>query len=318
MNHFNSKSIIPFPEEGANPLGKNRCMGYHYTSPAAFLSIIENKEIRFSDVRYMNDKSEGIYFLKILVEFLEKNKSFPNVQEAVNFLLDQNDLTKIKKLQVLSPIYRDVPKLKYEKSRTFLMCTSRKPDLLNMWNYYIRNNSYEGYCIGFHMPRFLKTFDTKKEETNRPFIVYYGKVIYDRKLQDQQIRKLVGGLEKRPINNIKVGLKHYINTRGYFFKHKSFKGEEEFRVIISIKENNMIYKEKSTTGDDSKLKKDFYIRNGLIVPYLSVSIPEDAISRIYLPPLSEEEIAKKGVQELIGSVGFKDVKICKSQIPVRY
>lgn len=34
---------------------------YHYASMETFLSIIKNQSIRFSDVRYMNDKSETVF-----------------------------------------------------------------------------------------------------------------------------------------------------------------------------------------------------------------------------------------------------------------
>ena len=46
---------------------------YHYTSPEAFLSIIRSKTLRFSDIRYMNDKTESIYFLKVLLDFMDED-----------------------------------------------------------------------------------------------------------------------------------------------------------------------------------------------------------------------------------------------------
>ena len=47
---------------------------YHYTSPSAFLSIIENQRVHFTDIRYLNDKSEGIYLIKLIIEFFENHK----------------------------------------------------------------------------------------------------------------------------------------------------------------------------------------------------------------------------------------------------
>ncbi len=36
---------------------------YHYTSANALLSIIQKRELRFTDRFYLNDKSEGTYVL---------------------------------------------------------------------------------------------------------------------------------------------------------------------------------------------------------------------------------------------------------------
>ena len=46
---------------------------YHYTSPDAFLSIIQNQAVRFTDIRYLNDKTEGIYFVKLLYMIRSKH-----------------------------------------------------------------------------------------------------------------------------------------------------------------------------------------------------------------------------------------------------
>ena len=37
---------------------------YHYTGACSLLSILENECVRFSDIRYMNDRSETIFFFR--------------------------------------------------------------------------------------------------------------------------------------------------------------------------------------------------------------------------------------------------------------
>ena len=34
---------------------------FHYTSPSGLLSILENNEVFFTDIRFLNDKSEDIH-----------------------------------------------------------------------------------------------------------------------------------------------------------------------------------------------------------------------------------------------------------------
>ena len=157
---------------------------YHYTSPEAFLSIVQNNSIRFSDVRYMNDKSEAIFVVKRLLEFAEKRKNeYPLFCEALNTLLKENSYDAIKNLTVDQVQYVDFPGLKFEKQRNFIFCTSTEADSLNMWNYYASGGKYSGYNIGLSVLDFLKSFDTESEKTLDAFIVYYGKVIYKEKEQ---------------------------------------------------------------------------------------------------------------------------------------
>ena len=56
---FQSHNIKGFSSESNFDESINKKIVYHYTSPKAFLSILENKQVWFTDVRYMNDKSEG-------------------------------------------------------------------------------------------------------------------------------------------------------------------------------------------------------------------------------------------------------------------
>ena len=78
---FNSLFIQSFKPEDFLSLSIKEEIKHHYTSPEAFLSIIQEKKIRFTDYRYMNDKSENVYVVKVLLDFLEKNKGkYPNAE----------------------------------------------------------------------------------------------------------------------------------------------------------------------------------------------------------------------------------------------
>lgn len=257
---------------------------------------------------------------------MEKNVgSFPNAYESINMLLNQNNYDDIKNLRVTSIKYADFPGFKYPNYRNFLLCLSDKPDLLNMWNYYIHSNSYEGYSIGFNIAKLLKTFDSTKTGHTDPFTVYYGDIIYDEKAQQKEISELVDHIEQyaRVASNksyefAALSLRQYIDTQGYFYKHKSFKAEEEFRIILSISQER-VHKEKTDWFSNMRgVKEEFFVRNGLIVPSFSVKIPTDAISRVYLSPTAEVDIAKQGVRELLNTTDFEGIKIYNSSIPIRY
>lgn len=71
--NFNSRFIQEFTPDSMAGATESTIV-YHYTSPEAFLSIVQGKSVRFSDLRYMNDKSESFFFVKRLLEFCDENK----------------------------------------------------------------------------------------------------------------------------------------------------------------------------------------------------------------------------------------------------
>ena len=309
---------------------------YHYASMETFLSIIKNQSIRFSDVRFMNDKSESIFFVKRLLEFQDEyTNTYPLFSEAINELLKGNDYDAIKNLSVTNIKYRDFPYIKMPEQRNFIFCTSINPDSLNMWNYYASGGTYTGCSIGLSVDSLLKTFDTSVPNTSDPFSVYYGKVLYAKKRQFEAIEELAQRTEKnlrkdhspQSISQQAVSIRSYIQQQGQFYKDDSFKSENEYRFLISISERRIAHSEedaKKFFGSNNKvLYEDFCAKRGLIVPYMNVRIPLNAFARITLAPMTEFEIAKNSVKEFLWVHGAKDafereVSVCKSRIPIRY
>lgn len=309
---------------------------YHYTSPEAFLSIVQNNSIRFSDVRYMNDKSEVIFVVKRLLEFAEKKKNtYPLFCEALNVLLKENSYDSIKSLAVDQVQYADFPGLKFEKQRNFIFCTSTEADSLNMWNYYASGGKYSGYNIGLSVLDFLKSFDTDSETIADGFIIYHGKVLYKEKDQTSVIEELAKQIEKtisfdeteQAIYRRAIVIRNFIEIKGLFFKDSSFSSENEYRFLLSIAEKRIPHSEIEAKKYYGKYNKEicegFYVRNGVIVPYLKVTIPPKSIGRITMSPMTEFEIARCSINELLEIKqirGTNDTKVpvYKSQIPIRF
>ena len=53
-NEFNSFMIKSFRTDDESVIKGTKKIRYHYTSPSAFLSIIDKRQIRFTDIRYLN------------------------------------------------------------------------------------------------------------------------------------------------------------------------------------------------------------------------------------------------------------------------
>lgn len=80
-NEFNFK-IKSFRTDDESVIKGTKKIRYHYTSPSAFLSIIDKRQIRFfTDIRYLNDKSEGVYLINLIINFFENIRMNTNILE---------------------------------------------------------------------------------------------------------------------------------------------------------------------------------------------------------------------------------------------
>ena len=333
---FNSYMIKRFSPGNNDILDDENEIAYHYTSPEAFLSIIQKQTIRFTDIRYLNDKSEGVYFVKLLLDFIDKNKgAYQYFEEAVNALLKGNTYEKITSLETTNIEYTEIQYMPYKPVRVFVFCTCSEPDSLNMWNYYVNNSSYQGYNIGFKVKELLKTFNTTDAKKLDSFVVYYGNVLYSEKDQFNEIRQIAEKIEKgvaknaeggehskqRGLHYVQLWLRNYIDSRGAFYKHPKFESEREFRIVIEISEERIpkVSGNNNFSGFYNKtIFEGFAAKRGLIVPYLNIQFPKDAISRITVAPMIEYVIAKSSIKELLEANRIKGAKIYKSIIPIRF
>lgn len=328
---FNYKSNYIFNYRGDDiHLLKDQNVVYHYTSPDGFLEILKGQKLRFTDIRYMNDRSEGIYFVKLLLEYMENNMgTYPYTEKVINDLLSLNDYEEIKALKTATVKYTTNINSKVHPARTFLFCTCCDPDSLNMWNYYVKNGSYQGYNIGIRVASFLEEINKSLPDKSNVSI-YYGKVLYQNKEQQNEIKNLFETLEDALSRVGKLSsskyiatytLKRYIDLYGVFYKHPQFADEKEYRFVIEVdvdSENELGDDLVVFSLDESKIKEDFCIRNGVITPFLEVPFANDTISRIYISPMTEFEIAKYSIRELIDKKRYLKVQIHKSGIPIRY
>ncbi len=320
---------------------------YHYTSPEAFLAIISGNTLRFTDARYMNDKTELIYFSKILIDFIEQHKEqYPLCLECVNSIFAKYEWDKIKNFEVdhidLTPNIQDISDREVQTKKIYVFCTSTDSDSLSMWNYYVKSGNYQGYNIGFNINKLIKQFENIKLDDAHDFIVYYGNVIYDVKEQNKTLELYLSDIEdliqghinmwksseersKYSNQYMQVGqelIRKYIESCGAFYKHPCFSHEKEFRVVVEISKNLIPHDEEEaeTKFSYSKVFESFYTRNGIVVPFLNVPFENDSIKNVTISPITEFHIAKQSVEELFNKKKIKinDNTIRKSQIPIRF
>lgn len=329
MFHYHSNYIYNYRQDGIN-LTKEESIVYHYTSPEGFLGILTSQNVRFTDIKYMNDRSEGVYFVKLLLDYIDKNKNeYPSAAEVINRLLGENNLEEIKTLKATNIKYR-LTEGKIEPARAFLFCTCVDADSLNMWNYYVKNGSYQGYNIGFRVDAFLETI-AKMFPENHNISIYYGKVLYTLKQQQEEIKNLLQTIEDAANDNsllnyaksnaLELYLKRYIDLYGVFYKHHKFAGEQEFRFVIEFDyefSNRAILDFRDWIDSSKTITEDFCIKNGIITPFLNVPFDKKTISRVYISPMTEFAIAKRSIKEIIYKKGYRVFPVHQSKIPIRY
>ena len=327
---YNSKFIQSFKAADNTTVSPRDGLVYHYTSPEALLNIIQTGTVRFTDTKYLNDKSESIFFVKRLLEFIESEKAaYPKFFKIIKFLIPIEDWDEIINLKTNQLHFNEGTLIPFQPDRTFVFCTSEEPDELSLWNYYVKNNLNQGYNLGINLNKFVKTFDTDSSSYSDYLIVYYGSVLYDEKKQFSEIKNLAEFYERSKIRNTMaihgaaLHLRSYIELQGLFFKSDKFKHEKEYRVVLSISNEFIPRKNNLFNGQNNhEMKEVFFTRNGLLVPALAVVLPKDSISRIYISPMTEFGIAKASVKELLDINEFKNgtqsVGVYKSKIPIRF
>lgn len=319
---------------------------YHYTSPSAFLSIIQSGKIRFTDAHFLNDRSEIVYFIKVLLDYLEMNENkYPLSTICIKELLSNHSLNDIKEMNVadikFNYSFAKIRSKGVKPKRHYVFCSCGDYDNLNMWNYYVNNGNYQGYNIGFNIKNLLNVFLSVDNKNYNDFRIYYGKVLYKPTEQQKEIEFFLKIIEKllsesmdsvkdianetlkdNFLNYGKLLLHNYIEKTSPFFKSKKFSTEDEFRIVIEISEDCVPKNKQEATSffgpENGNMYEGFCAKNGLIVPFIQVEIPKNAIKQVTVSPIMEFEIADKGIKELLLCSGIEDVEILHSEIPIRF
>lgn len=333
---FESKNIRSFQPQDASAQHDRTTTRYHYTSASALMAILgannNNGAVRFTDARYMNDRSEHMYFVMLLLEYMEEHRlEYQYCQQVINKLLFEEQPYSLDDYLSLC-----VPELKdtkmgnyiYKKSRNFLFCLCKNSDSLHMWNYYIHSGNYQGYNLGIKTYSFLKNFDTTSIEENDPIRFYCGDVLYTDRKQKREIEVLCKTIERfgeragnypDTLQWAAAYLWQYIECCGLFYKDKSFEDEEEYRIVIQF-EGILVGSNISTYFKDVNrgIKYSFFERNGILVPYLSVPLAKEAVTQITMAPIMENRIATLSMEEFLDANGYSEVDVMQSTIPIRF
>ena len=232
----------------------------HYTSPQGLLSIFkENGDIVLWFTQYdsLNDRSERENIIISYNKFIENNKG--NFSEEFTSFLKSITLTD--KTYIAYKTEHSVDEngntstrydSKEEDCDTYICCFSTIPDSLQMWNYYSKNNRYEGYSISFFSD-FFEEFLSYGTGYNMTIAT----VIYNDSEKFAIWEKLIFPLYEiyktatiEELLEIKINIQLFIENLQFIFKDVCFMHENEVRVILRVpkdmrKKNSPIFPEES-------------------------------------------------------------------------
>lgn len=269
---------------------------WHYTTSAGLIGIIENQNLRFSDVMFMNDRSEFFYGIEAVLHNLELIRKETGHDEVIDGILKyyRNIQTNIRLL-------------------SFSLCDG--VNLLNQWRAY--GTGDVSYCIGFDMKELL-SIPVDRETFNWRIV----KIIYDKEQQKHVLTSLIHSLldEANKVisdnDNTEVMKNNFLNfcavqivSAAASFKNPSFESEKEYRLIAEL--------------TPERAPKGQYRTNKLgIVPYYEWSIDEGStnlpITDIMIGPTVEPKTSEMGLRLFLNDMNCQHIKSKPSNTPLRW
>ncbi len=227
---------------------------YHYTDASGLVGMLTNHKVWFTDIRFLNDKTEIIHTRNLvnslLSSYIKKNPDNLSTEFA-------ESVTRWQGIE--------------NADEVFSFSLSAKEDDLSQWRGYAREGN--GFTIGFSGPSILK-LDRLKDELG------FGRVEYDAAAQMDDLRKCLSRMEtalrkhcgddpkSADINAAAQKFDWLVDSRAILNKHHSFEQEAEWRLFSYI----------ATKVNISDLK----VRaSGLrLVPYIEEQLMDEGSSKL--------------------------------------
>lgn len=223
---------------------------YHYTDASGLLGMIQNNEIWATDSRYLNDRTELIYAEQLALELVTQHSKSPRYRRSSDFL---------------AKCIESIGNYGVEDS-SCLFCMSAHPDSLSQWRGYAQEGM--GFTIGFDGKALCRAAGLKSGFS-------LEKVEYDLDVQTATIVTLINQFdemiesigEESCVDDAVFHFVWAIYRLTYIYKHRSFKSEDEWRLvtILTINDEDKHKPENSIIDDfDGMLIRS---RGNELVPY---------------------------------------------------
>lgn len=264
---------------------------FHYTDLVGFESIVSNHDLWLTHLRYSNDEEEMNHGQRIVNDVIADELKLGPAADKVAFL-------------------EDVKGKLAQQVDVYICCFCLQGDLLSQWRGYGANGS--GVSLGIDP----KEFEWLTGPDSPPGgLLRVWKVFYDENGQRDIIKGLLdfgasqpGTPEERTANTA-AAIQFFMPT----FKNQSFHAEEECRMIF-------------TPSAGFKLKPEFRVRRGMLVPYFSLkdlrsllsNVPDQLpIRSVRLGPSVNKFLNKGSAEMMLKAWAYTATPVDCSNIPFR-
>jgi len=265
---------------------------FHYTNADAFTKILENKGIRATHIRHLNDGSEIEYAIELLDASLE---ALEQDRHCKLFLAKFDDLRrKIEKDNELSP--------------PFVFCMCSEGDLLSQWREYGKGGT--AYAMGFSTNKLL----SPRFNCNPSLL----RVEYDQHKQRRQTQNFLRAcfeygakkhISKTPVETnelLKIISLLFRNLIAVRFKNPAFKSEHEWRLVVK-------------PDTEATLGVQFRVSSFGITPFATIEPQEQRalpVTLVRIGPTRYPIIASQATKQFLRKHGY-DSDVVTSNIPIR-
>ena len=271
---------------------------YHYTSVAGLFGMLNSISSentitkRATHSLYMNDPMEFSYGAKLLdsvIKVIEEELMIDEKERIAGAL----SMPKILQAQSEIEGHIGVP---YISSFSYI------GDNLPMWRMYADNG--KGVIIEFDKSKLLECSNDNRKLIDCRYYDSEKDIEKDKEYYQSEYERLKNLYRRRetPKNkheNILIFAFHISALLSPMIKHTAYEYEQEFR-IVSYKEGNTQYRES----------------NGMIIPYVDIDIPIDAIRKIHIGPNADYGLLRNSLRMFQYSKGI-NIDIDKSKIHYR-
>jgi hypothetical protein len=265
-------------------------IAYHYCSVESFFNIIQSKKFWLTDSEYTNDELEAKW-----IDF--------NIEEFISILKSGDNVPTMRE---------EYEQLKGEIKKHYFMSFSKESDMLSQWRGYADDS--KGVCIGFKFNFNEYDIDTSISTSSniaKSNVSQFGigEISYrDKNDIENELKDISSKSEFKYISNeslIKESLL-FLKESCIFYKHPSFKEEQEVRIVYTP-ENNI-----STNISLSSLK--YRYSDNQIIPYYELDFNNHiSITKIILG--SKCKLNEEDLKKFLQDNDFNDVEIVRSNSP---
>lgn len=244
---------------------------YHYTTMGTLLRMLENIDengklsLWASHIQYVNDRTESLIAEQLFRRMLQ-------IYTEMEFDDEPRRPTEVRRYMEAS--FR----LIFEELRqSYIVCLSEQQDSLPMWHRY--GNDGQGVAIGLS-----SDYLQRQEPEWRMCKCDYPPEPENAKFPDEDVlaedyNELIGSASKERQERMEKttqSLRALVHS--VWFKHPCYAYEKEWR-LHSRRDTDIRFRE----------------RNGLIVPYIELRLPAEAIKEIRIGPTARQELSARSL-----------------------